>query len=130
MALAFGHLAFKYGRSAFDTIQLLYGGAELRVGEPGADAGDIDQSIAVEGGDVERAGADASALGRAVTHYDEVAGALQAHFEPIGRAAAAIGRVGALGDDAFEPELAHFFEHLEPALFDVIGIVQWTQSRQ
>ena len=84
------------------------GGGDLRQllrGEPAAHAAHVPQFAVGVRAEVEGSEPAARASGLGVADHDEVAAAIGADLEPVGRAAAAIRRVGALGHDPFQPEL-------------------------
>src|SRR5690606_41079277 len=66
--------------------------------------------------------AEAGALAPGKTADYELAGLCAFHLQPLAIAAAAVGAVTALADDAFEAKLAGVPVHLLAVTHDVIGI--------
>src|SRR4029453_16328555 len=71
---------------ALPFAQALVDLGELLAGEAGADAAGVDQAAFLPVSQMQRAETPAAALGFGVTHDGEVAGAVDTHLDPVGRA--------------------------------------------
>ena len=103
---------------------------ELLRREPGADPARVDESPVFVAREVQRAEPAARTLRTRVPHHHEIVGAIGADLEPVGRAAAAVGGVGLLGHDPFEPKLDHVLVQRLPLGLEVIGEAQGAGARQ
>src|SRR5207249_4013848 len=73
--------------------------------EAGADLACVDEVTVLEVPDEQRAEADAAPLRISKSSDDQLLAGLALHLQPVGRTAMLVGRIAALGDDAF-PALA------------------------
>ena len=97
--------------SAFSASSFCLRSAGDLAGKAGADMADRLQLAALVIADHQRADAAAGLLRRQIAGDDEFLAQRAFRLHPVVAAAAAIGRVGALGDDAFEPHAAGMLQH-------------------
>ena len=97
---------------------------QQRVVESRADAAGVDERPVHHVGELQRAEVRATALRRGESDDDEVAGLLRLDLEPVVAAAAAIRRVGLLGDDSLEAERVHLLEKRFAFALDVVERAQ------
>jgi hypothetical protein len=99
---------------------------ELGGGESRAHPAGVGQPPVHEVGDVKSAESSPAALRLGVSHHHEIGAAVGADLEPPLGAPGAVGRVGALGDDPFEPQPLDLREQGFPALVEMLRVAQRT----
>src|SRR6185369_9403535 len=97
-------------------------GRQLLPGEAGPGAAGVDQLPALLVGEVQRAESGARALRPRVPDDREVRRSLEAHLDPVRRAALAVGGVRLLSDDALQPEPARGPQEVLASLLEVVGV--------
>ena len=103
--------------------QRLQLGARLRhflLAEPAADFSHVKELAVARDRDVHRAESGARSFALAETDDREIANAIDADLLPVAKAPAAVRRLRAFGDDAFQPQLAHAGKQSATAAFHVI----------
>jgi hypothetical protein len=110
------------GRARAEAIEPAAELAEQLVGEPGADAPDVDQAVGPHRRELERAQVRARALGQRVADDGEIGGVLDADLQPRRRPPRDVRAVGALGHHALEPERLDLPPQREAVGLDVIGV--------
>ena len=124
------HRAFEGRRRGGEPLQLRRDLFELFGVEPAPRPPCVDEFAIRVAAEMERAESAAAPLGSGVAHDDEVPGLVGANLQPVVRATALVGRIGFLGDDAFESQPHRLIVQRLAVFLEMSRIAQRARLRQ